>query len=180
MKATYAVLDVSYHEMTHAWLYLRESAHDNDIQKLYTDGLAAYEHAKAKSGAPLDSHNAFMEAAGYYVEDRVSRWLEAVGSLAKVFRDQELPRPVRPTKEDVDLTLTKIAEDYDAPGLLDVIFGKEVLLSPKLSDTNPKCQALRAAIDRKILDGRPLTKQRFMDVPQLAGLRQAALEKAKK
>ena len=76
------------------------------------------------------------------------------------------------------MTLTRIAEDYDEPGLLDVIVGGEVLSSPKLS--HPACQPLRAAIDRKILDRRPLTQQRFMDVPQLAGLRQAALEKAKK
>jgi hypothetical protein len=175
VQKEYAVLDISYHEMTHAWLFLQEFADDSDIQKLYTDGLVAYKDARSNEGT-LDSQKAFLEAVGYYVEERVSRWCEALGGLAKVLRDQELPGSTRPKKEDVGLSLAKIAEDYDAPLVMDVIVGGKVIRSPRLSD--PACQALRAAIDKKILDGRPLTKPFEDKDAKLVGLRDAAKKKA--
>jgi hypothetical protein len=166
----YKVLDLSYHEMTHAWLWLRASS-DSDVQALYTQGVTAYANAQDWNNQELNAEKAFSEAAAYYVQDRIFRWCRAVGDLAYVLeapkeRSWKLTKPLQ------------TVDEYDAPlEAFGKVGGKEIK-SPRLTD--PECLALRAAIDSKILAGRPLTKQRFMDVPQLAALRKAALEKATK
>jgi hypothetical protein len=73
--------------MTHAWLYLQEFS-DGDIQKLYTNGLAAYEHATDMNDNQLNNpRDAFLEAAAYYVEERTTRWCKALCRLAWARRD---------------------------------------------------------------------------------------------
>jgi hypothetical protein len=161
----YEVLDVSYHEMTHAWLYLNEFA-DSDIKALYAQGVDAYEHAKDGTEREFNlPREAFLEAAAYYVEDRIRRWCEAVGGLAELLR-------VRPPMNALQENLANIVRDYDAPLSKDQ-YGRIAgvpIKSPSLSDD--KLRPLRDAIDKKILDGRPLTKKRLNETP-LAGLHDA-------
>jgi hypothetical protein len=158
-----AILGTIYHEMTHAWLCLREFS-DSDIQKLHEAGGIAYKHSVGTNETPFDQDIAFTEAAGEYVEDRILRWCTALYGMAKVLQDPKTFRwklTSHPT----------IAEEYDRPlGMFGIVGGEEIA-SPKLSDA--ACQPLRAAIDKKLLDGLPLT-QRFDDTP-LAVLRDAVL-----
>ncbi len=159
----YDILDTIYHEMTHAWLWLAEF-YDADMQKLATDGTIAYASATGVSGTVFNPWTAFTEAAGYYVGDRISRWCIAL-------RDLDRLRLVPPA--DLQSELQKIADTYDTFGTY--AYGRvpvgptteEQIASPELS------KPLRDLIDKKILDGRPLTKD-FADTP-LAGLRDALL-----
>jgi hypothetical protein len=161
----YKVLDVSYHEMTHAWLYLHDFA-DSDIKALYAQGVAAYEKAKDVNDRELDlPREAFLEAAAYYVQDRVLRWCEALSGLAELLRD-------RPPMDALQENLARIVRDYDAPLSKEQYgrIGGVAIKSPSLSDD--ELRPLRDAIDKKILDGRPLTKKQLNETP-LAGLRDA-------
>ena len=47
------ILDTLYHEMTHALLWLQEF-YDAEIQKLYSDGVAAYAGARGVDGTLFD------------------------------------------------------------------------------------------------------------------------------
>lgn len=161
----YKVLDLTYHEMTHAWLWLQEFTDDGDIKKLYTDGVAAYADAKDGNDRRLDAEKAFLEAAAYYVQDRVFRWCEAIAGLEELLSD-------RPPVDVLQRRMAEIVEAYDAP--LDKkdygTVGGVAIKSPTLSDE--ELRPLRDAIDKKILDGRPLTKKLLNDTP-LARVRDA-------
>ena len=164
--APYDILDTLYHEMTHALLWLQEF-YDAEIQKLYTDGLAAYAGARGVSGTAFDARKAFTEAASYYVGDRITRWCNALHDLDVVRRTP----PADP--DELQSKLQEIVDTYDTFGTYAygrVVVGpttEEQIASPELS------KPLRDSIDKKILDGRPLTKD-FADTP-LAGLRDALL-----
>ena len=151
----YETLATIYHEMTHAWLCLQEFS-DDAIKQLYKDGGRAYAGSKGERETQFDKDIAFSEAAAAYVEDRVSRWCTALWGLAGARQD---PKEVRKWK------LPKIEKEYDATRLDYGVVEKEKITSPRLSPE------LRAAIDEKILEGRPLTKP-FADTP-LVGLRDA-------
>lgn len=169
----YAVLDLLYHEMTHAWLYLQEFS-DQGIKNLYQAGCAAYENPKDRAGntfrATQDGleikETAFQEAAAEYVQVRVSRWTTALCGLAELLR--ATPKP-----DKAQESLQKIVDAYELPrSAYGTISGKPIK-EPELSDH------LRAEIDLRILDWRPLTERHLMDTP-LAELHAAVLEKAKK
>jgi hypothetical protein len=151
-----AVLGTVYHEMTHAWLCLQEYA-DADLQKLYRDNVGTYEGAAGARGSTFAKEIAFSEAAAAYVEDRVVRWCTALYGLAQVLADPHVLR----------WKLRTIPEEYDRPRSMYGVVDREAITSPTLP------AALRAAIDRKILDGLPLTMP-FADTP-LADVREAAL-----
>jgi hypothetical protein len=152
-----------YHEMTHAWLCLHEF-YDNEFQKLYADGVAAYQSVKLDTGfdPPLPK-TSFSEAAAYYVSDKIARWCEALYQLDLLSRDKPGPQSTLP----LDFQLESIADRYNRfePTYGQVVTGR--IQSPDLST------ALRDAINKKILDGSPLTKP-FDETP-LAGLRNLLL-----
>lgn len=166
LPAGYEILDTIYHEMTHAWLWLAEF-YDAEIQKLATDGPIAYASARGVSGTAFDPWTAFTEAAGEYVGDRIRRWCNALHDLNLL----TLAPPA--TDDALRSKVQLIADTYDTFGTY--AYGRvsvgpaaeEKIATPDLS------KPLRDAIDKKILDGRPLTKD-FADTP-LAGLRDALL-----
>jgi hypothetical protein len=165
LPASYEILNTVYHEMTHAWLWLAEF-YDADMQKLATDGQVAYASARGVSGTVFDPWMAFTEAAGEYVGDRIIRWCNAL-------RELDVLRRNLPTfRDELQAKVQKIVDTYDtfgtyAYGRVPVGSTEEQIASPQLS------KPLRDLIDKKILDGRPLTKD-FADTP-LAGLRDALL-----
>lgn len=152
----YKTLGFTYHEMTHAWLDLHES--DDEMQKLWTDGNAAYQNATSELGDQVDSDYAFSESAASYVHDRIDRWCNALQRL-----DGLLLR-IKPATAD---ELESIEFDFNRP-VAPVVMLKngEELSSPTLSD------ALRDALYKKVLEGLPLTQPFFKDTP-LAALRDA-------
>jgi hypothetical protein len=152
-----AVLGTVYHEMTHAWLCLQEHA-DADLQKLYRDNVGFYEGAGGARGSTFAKEVAFSEAAGAYVEDRIGRWCTALYGLAQVLRDPTVLR----------WKLQTIPEEYNRPRSMYGVVESEPITSPPLPP------ALRAALDRKILDGLPLAKP-FADTP-LAGVLDTLLQ----
>jgi len=151
-----AVLGTVYHEMTHAWLCLEEYA-DAELQKLYRDNVGTYEGAAGERGSTFDKEIAFSEAAAAYVEDRIVRWCTALYGLAQVLRD---PRVLQ-------WRLTTIPQEYNQARTMYGVVDREQITSPTLPPV------LRTAIDKKILDGLPLTKP-FAETP-LSELRAAAL-----
>jgi hypothetical protein len=157
----YDLIGRIYHEMTHAWLWLEELA-DADLQKLYVDGLAAYAHATDASGTVLDLELAFSEAAAYYVEDRIIRWCTALSELDRLRREAVTPVAAPPNQPSLRDRVDAIVAAYDKPrSLYGVVFqdgSMHTITSPAITPT------LRAAIDKKLLDGRPLTKP-FADTP---------------
>lgn len=149
-----------YHEMTHAWLCLHEFySNDNELQKLYADGVAAYSRATLDTGRVLPAELAFTEAAAYYVGDKIARWCEALSKLDALSRNppQDLAA--------LDFELESIALGF---GKFVPTYGQTLMGSIQSPDLSP---ALRDAIDKKVLDGLPLTKP-FAETP-LAGLRRA-------
>ncbi len=160
----YDVFGTTFPELTHAWLLLQE-CYDDEIGKLYRDGLAAYVGSVGVDGTRFAPHSAFSEAAAYYVSDRIRKWCTALRSLGRLLRSP----PVDPV--ELQTYLHSIVEVYDrvptdAWVRLDGNALKRIQ-SPMLSE------ALRHAIDEKILEGRPLTEP-FDDTP-LAGLRASLL-----
>jgi hypothetical protein len=155
----YDTMGVIYHEMTHALLWLQEFA-DADVQKLANDGYVAYLSASSVNG-PLDPRVAFSEAAAYYVEARITRWCQALDALNRLIRTPP------PAGSDRTSALQAIISAYDNFVPTPASVKGEVIASPDLS------QALRDALDKKVLDGRSLTKS-FADT-ELDGLR-AAIE----
>lgn len=160
----YDVLRTTYHEMTHAWLWLQEF-YDAELGDLYRAGLAAYDDPRGVNGTRFRPHDAFTEAAAYYVGDRVQRWCTALRSLDRLLRAP----PADPL--DLQTYLQSIVDVYggvstDAWVRLngDAL---EKIASPALS------AELRAAIDEHLLDGLPLTRP-LAETP-LAGLRDALL-----
>jgi hypothetical protein len=161
VSVQYDVLGRIYHEMTHAWLWLQEYAGD-EIQKLFADGKAAY--ASASDGTiTLNPELAFSEAAAYYVEDRIIRWCAALTDLDRLRRTPVADPDARASR------LQAIVAAYDKPrSLYGVVYmdgEPHTIASPAISP------ALREAIDRTVLDGRPLVKP-FAETP-LAGLHAA-------
>jgi hypothetical protein len=160
----YNVFGITYHELMHAWLWLQEF-YDDEIGKLYRDGLAAYVGSTGVAGTIFAPHSAFSEAAAYYVSDRIRKWCTALRSLDRLLRAPPADRT------ELETYLQSIVEGYnrvptDAWVRLDGD-ALEKIASPMLSD------ALRHAIDEKILEGRPLTEP-FDETP-LAGLRASLL-----
>jgi hypothetical protein len=165
VPASYDILDSLYHEMTHALLWLQEF-YDAEVQKLYADGVAAYAGARGVDGTAFEARKAFTEAASYYVGDRISRWCIALRGLDVLWRSPPMYR------SELREKLQRIIDTYDtfgtyAYGRVPVDSTEEQIASPELS------KPLRDAIDKKILDERPLTKD-FADTP-LAGLRDALM-----
>jgi hypothetical protein len=162
----YDILDTIYHEMTHAWLWLAEFD-DAELQKLAADGPVAYASSRGVAGTAFTPWTAFTEAAGAYVGDRVRRWCTALRDLDLLMRSP--PADLDERRAKVQL----ISDRYDTFGTY--VYGavpttrttEEKIASPELS------KPLRDAIDKKFLDGRPLTKD-FAETP-LAGLRDALL-----
>jgi len=150
VPVAYDMLGITYHEMTHAWLWLQQYA-DADLQTLYANGYVAYLNAKGVSGNPLNAGLAFSEAAAYYVEDRIMRWCKALSSLDRLRRTP----PADPG--DVQTSLDAIANSYDNYVPTVPIVKGDKILAPVLSP------ALRDAIDQKVLDALPLTKAHFAD-----------------
>jgi hypothetical protein len=154
----YQKLGLIYHEMTHAWLDLHER--DNEMQKLWADGRAAYEGAVGVADQHFEADYAFSEAAASYVEDRIGRWCKALQRL-----DGLLLR-IRPATPD---ELDSIEFDFNSPVTPVVMLqndqgNEEELSTPTLSDT------LHEALNKKVLEGLPLTQTFFKDTP-LAALR---------
>lgn len=148
----YDILSTIYHEMTHAWFFLRKFA-GADLQDLYARGVAAYGSARDSKSNPVDAELAFTEAAAYYVDDRVQRWGEALNSLDALAR----AKPSDRTQARVVSIL--FAFDNYVP-----VYGKVDsgdIVSPALSPE------LRDAINATILEGLPLTKN-FDDTPLAA------------
>ena len=138
-----------YHEMTHAWLCLQEFS-DADIQKLYNDGSHDYEGSTGANRTQFDSHVAFSEAAAAYVEERIGRWCKALWDLSWVL---QLPE-VRQWK------LPQIVTDYNAD-----LWKHGTVAGERITSPSELSQERRDAIDRKILDGLPLTEPLFKDTP---------------
>jgi hypothetical protein len=174
--AGYPILDAIYHEMTHALLYLQESA-DAGIQKLYTDGVGAYGDAEGVMGTKFTPPNfskdvAFSEAAAYYVGDKILRWCLTLARLnLLVLAKEKMSRDLR------ERNLNEIAALYDdyvraygtvLTGQAGGVVTTEKIAKPELSP------ALRELINEKILDGLPLTKP-FDAAAPLADLRTALL-----
>ena len=82
---SFAIFNTIYHEMTHAWLWLQEF-YDAEIGDLYREGVAAYEGATGVNGTKFTGHNAFSEAAAYYVGGRIGRWCTALQDLDRFMR----------------------------------------------------------------------------------------------
>lgn len=151
LGGAYRSIGVLYHEMTHAWLDLQELGErpqDADLQKL----LLAYQ--SALQGTAVDPRHAFSEAAAYYVQDRINRWCKALEALDVLIRN----KPQDP--EELRTEVQGVVDAYDStfqsgPG--------PAIGSPQV------WAALRDAVNTKVLDGRPLTKN-FADTP-LVGLR---------
>jgi len=160
----YDIFATAYHELTHAWLWLQEF-YDDEIGKLYRDGLAAYVGSTGVAGTIFAPHNAFSEAAAYYVSGRIRKWCTALRSLDRLLRAPPADRT------ELETYLQSIVEGYNrVPTDAWVRLDGDVLEkieSPLLSET------LRNAIDEKILEGRPLTEP-FDETP-LAGLRASLL-----
>jgi hypothetical protein len=150
VPVAYDMLGITYHEMTHAWLWLQQYA-DADLQALYHDGNVAFVSAKGFSGADLDAKLAFSEAAAYYVEGRIMRWCNALSSLDRLRRNPPAASGDLQTKLDV------IANSYDNYVETVPIVKGDKILAPVLSP------ALCDAIDQKVLDALPLTKLHFTD-----------------
>jgi len=167
----YKVLELLYHEMTHARLYLQES--DQAIKDLYEAGCAAYANPEDKDGNTFQpkegqtiGETAFHEAAADYVQERIFRWTQAVCGLAELLRDI-------PDEPATKTSLAEIVRQYDETSSEYGLIRGKPIVKPKLSD------ALRASINEKILAGRPLTKS-FNQSPELVSLYNAALTEAKK
>lgn len=165
----YNVLDSIYHEMTHAWLWVQPDA---EIQKLHRDGARAYTPAVGVNGTPFDPYTAFTEAAAYYVGHRVLRWCKSLAALDILMR-----APL--TDSDRATKLQAIVADYEKDNYddFDPTYGAVAVdtgdnIEEKISQP-PLSKPLRDAIDKKILDGRPLTKP-FADTP-LVSLRDAVM-----
>ena len=156
----YSIVGTIYHELTHSWLWLQEYA-GAGIQKLHSDGLAAYGSAVGVKGTSFAPHQAFTEAAGEYVEDRIVRWCVALSRLNSYL----LTPPDDPDSRRDELRWT--AEDYDKFVPVYGVVDFEKIESPALP------VELRKAIDREILDGLQLV-ERFDDTA-LAGLRSSLL-----
>jgi hypothetical protein len=155
-----AIFATLYHEMTHALIDLREF-YDEEFQNLCADGFAAYDLATGVDGAKLYPTTAFSEAAAYYVSDKVDRWCEALFQLDVVSRNTSQAPVFRHDELDaIAFTYNKRAGPYG-------IVLNNPIQSPDLSD------ALRAAIDKQILDSGPLTMP--FDDTLLGSLRTALL-----
>jgi hypothetical protein len=155
------ILETLYHESTHAWIDLREFYEDDDaFQQLYANGLDAYQSATTATKTPVPAKLAFSEAAAYYVGDKIARWCKALYDLDVLSRD----KPQAPGGLDFELESIAIRYDKFVPTYGKVVLAGEIT-SPELSIP------LRDAIDKKILDGLPLT-QPFSRTP-LADLRNA-------
>ena len=154
----FAGVETIYHEMTHAWLALHEF-YDDEFQKLYADGVAAYQSVKLDTGSEVPAWIGFTEAAAYYVGDKISRWCDALYRLDEFSRF----KPQDPV--DLQFQLESIAVRYNK---FQPTYGKTLLGTVQSPDLST---ALRDAIDKMILDGCPLTKP-FDDTP-LASLRAA-------
>jgi hypothetical protein len=151
----YAIVCSIYHEMTHATLELSD---DPDIQKLFADGLIAYRDAVDAKGGGFVPHQAFSEAAAYYVSDRIGQWCTAISVLDTLM----LAPP-----DDLLLDLTALVEAYDEYVPVYGVVHRVKIDKPELSLN------LRHVIDEKILDGLPLTKP--FDKTPLADLRASLL-----
>ena len=155
-SAGFEILDSIYHEMTHAWLWLQDELGNAELKKLYGDGVVAYAAARGVSGTVFDADRAFSEAAAYYVGDRISRWCNALLRLSSLWVASRMLRT------DLERKVQAIVDMYDlfVPVYGSVPVGdlEEKIASPALS------APLRGAIDRTILDGRPLTKP-FAETP---------------
>ena len=154
------IVDTVYHESTHAWIDLREF-YDDEFQQFCADGIEAYRSAMTVTNTPVPEKLAFSEATAYYVGDKIARWCNALYDLDVLSR----AKPQAPGGLDFELESIAIRYDKFVP-----TYGKVFLLggdikSPDLST------ALRDAIDKKLLDGFPLTKP-FSRTP-LADLRNA-------
>jgi hypothetical protein len=158
----YSIVGRIYHEMTHSLLWLQQYA-DADIQKLFADGLLAYQSAVGARGTTLPAHRAFTEAAGYYVEDMIYRWCSAISRLNSLL----LKPPEDLDRRRADLRFT--VEEYDKFVSVYGVVGGEKIDSPALS------AELRDAINQRILDGLQLTKP--FDDTALAGLRASLLSR---
>jgi hypothetical protein len=165
----YDILARIYHEMTHAWLWLHAD-YDNEFQTLWSDGVVAYLHAKGVDGTDLGNQAdmAFSEAAAYYVRGRIYRWCAAIDDLAALTANKS-SQSKEEMKSQVQEIITRY-DEYTAPTPQVAINrgGVTVLVAIESPDLSP---ALRDAIDKKVLDGLPLT-QPFDQTP-LAGLSNA-------
>jgi hypothetical protein len=159
----YDIFATTYHELTHAWLWLQEF-YAAEIGDLYEAGRAAYQEAEGVNGTRFVAHSAFSEAAAYYVSGRIRKWCTAFRSLDRLLR-------APPDRAELETYLQSIVQGYNSvPTDAWVRLDGDVLekiRSPMLSD------ALRDAIDEKILEGRPLTEP--FDETSLAGLRSSLL-----
>jgi hypothetical protein len=152
----YVMLARIYHEMTHTWIWLAEF-YDDEMQNLANNGYVAYLSAKDGNGNDLEGRIAFSEAAAYYVADRILRWCKSLHDLDVLMRT----KPEDPN--DVLTSVQGMVEYYEKT---DETYG--VVMDKKIASP-PLSKQLRDAINKKILDGRPLTKP-FAETP-LAGLR---------
>jgi hypothetical protein len=157
---SFTIFNTIYHEMTHAWVWLHEF-YDDEIGELYREGVAAYEGSTGVNGTKFKAHDAFSEAAAYYVGERIGRWCTALQDLDRFMR---IP-PLFPGE------LQNVVKAYDGsvPPNGSVVVSNdqppEDIASPTLS------KPLRDAIDEKILDWAPLTRP--FEQTQLAVLRDA-------
>jgi hypothetical protein len=152
-----------YHEMAHALfsLVVMEKVDDPVLRQLITDGTVAYKDAIVTADASVNPYSAFKEAVGYYVDNKIKRWLVALSDLDILLR-QKLP--------DHDLRdgrLQDIITDYGKDGDVIAVVDNIIVMSPPLSS------ALRAVIDDQILEGLTLTS--VFDHTPLASLRDKIL-----
>jgi hypothetical protein len=144
------ILDSIYHEMTHAWLWLQEF-YDADFQKLYTDGLAAYDGATGVAGTQFGADVAFSEAAAYYVGDRVHRWYDVLYGLDLLIKAKLVdPHEIDSRLKNIVAAYNVEVQIYGAVAVGD--HTEEKIKSPPLS------AELRSAINKKMLDDCPCTK----------------------
>lgn len=150
----YELLSWTYHELTHAWLYLAllGKVGDSDVQKLHDDGLSAYASLRSSTGEEIDALGLFSELAAQYVEYRVFRWCITLHHLDRLLRARSQ------NAGDVQAELQILVDGYDRPWQ-SAGGGSWPELSPTLRD----------ALDRVVLDRNPLTRP-FVDTP-LDGLR---------
>jgi hypothetical protein len=163
----YQILEIIYHELTHALWWLREYA-DADIRKIWNDGVRAYTPTVGVTGTQLPPTTSFTEASAYYVGDRIRRWCTAVSQLNTLL----LAPPADEAQLQAELQLLVAQYDAYVPVYGTVYLGEPTRKLEQIKEP-PLPNDLRHAIDETILDGLPLT-QRFDDTA-LVSLRTALI-----
>ena len=136
--------------MTHAWM-LDSRDKDSEMKSLFEEGVKAFAGATGSTGTPLEPFNAFVEASGSYVEQRVLAWCVALARLnATLFERDKGGDPEAFRRNQADF-IAGIVAQYNAAHDVQTYgtVGVDKIVRPIPA-------TLRQRLDAKLLDNRPL------------------------